>query len=94
MCKSKVFKNLVIASNSSRENVDRIMSYHQIEPSLFDYIYTREDVPNKKPSPDMGHLIMEKFPQYNFEDFLMVGDSDVDLTFARKLGIKCIIVKF
>jgi phosphoglycolate phosphatase-like HAD superfamily hydrolase len=51
-------------------------------------------VSNKKPSPDMGHLIMEKFPQYNFEDFLMVGDSDVDLTFARKLGIKCIIVKF
>ena len=94
MCKSKIFKNLVIASNSSRENVDRIMSYHQIEPSLFDYIYTREDVPNKKPSPDMGHLIFEQFPQYNFEDFLMVGDSDVDLTFARKLGIKCIIVKF
>ena len=43
---------------------------------------------------DMGHLIFEQFPQYNFEDFLMVGDSDVDLTFARKLGIKCIIVKF
>ena len=42
----------------------------------------------------MGNLIMNKFPQYNKEDFLMVGDSDVDSTFARKLGIKCIIVKF
>ena len=94
MCKSKVFKNLVVASNSSRENVDRIMSYHQIDPLLFDYIYTREDVSNKKPAPDMGNLIMEKFPQYSKEDFLMVGDSDVDSTFARKLGIKCIIVKF
>jgi len=94
MCKSKVFKNLVIASNSSRENVDRIMSYHQIDPNLFDYIYTREDVSNKKPSPDMGHLIFEKYPQYDLTDILMVGDSDVDLTFARKLGIKCIIVKF
>ena len=41
-----------------------------------------------------GNLIIEKFPQYNKEDFLMVGDSDVDSTFARKLGIKCIIVKF
>jgi phosphoglycolate phosphatase-like HAD superfamily hydrolase len=70
------------------------MSYHQIEPSLFDYIYTREDVPNKKPSPDMGQIIFDKFPQYNLEDYLMVGDSDVDSTFARKLGIKCIIVKF
>ena len=37
---------------------------------------------------------MEKFPQYDFSDFLMVGDSEVDSTFARKLGIKCIIVKF
>jgi len=94
MCKSGIFKNLVIASNSSRENVDRLMSYHQIDPSLFDYIYTREDVINKKPFPDMGSVIFEKFPQYNLEDFLLVGDSDVDSTFARKLGIKCIIVKF
>ena len=48
----------------------------------------------KKPHPDMGHVIFEKYPHYDFGDFLMVGDSDVDLTFARKLGIKCIIVKF
>jgi phosphoglycolate phosphatase-like HAD superfamily hydrolase len=94
MCKSKVFKNLVIASNSSRENVDRIMSYHQIDPELFDRIHTREEVPNKKPAPDMGHIIFGNYPQYDREDFLMVGDSDVDSTFARKLGIKCIIVKF
>ena len=94
MCKSKLFKNLVIASNSSRENVDRIMSYHQIDSKLFDHIYTREDVPNKKPHPDMGHAIFEKYPHFKSEEFLMVGDSDVDLTFARKLGIKCIIVKF
>ena len=40
---------------------------------------------------------MDKFQTINpdkEEDFLMVGDSDVDSTFARKLGIKCIIVKF
>ena len=42
----------------------------------------------------MGHLVFNKYPQYKEQDFLMVGDSDVDSTFARKLGIKCIIVKF
>ena len=94
VCKNKVFNNIVIASNSSRENVDRIMNYHLIDPNLFDYIYTRDDVPNKKPHPDMGNFIFNKYPQYKEEDFLMVGDSDVDSTFARKLGIKCIIVKF
>ena len=94
VCKSKMFNNLVIASNSSRENVDRIMNYHQIDPNLFDHIYTRDDVPNKKPHPDMGHLVLDKYTQYSEEDFLMVGDSEVDSTFARKLGIKCIIVKF
>ena len=38
--------------------------------------------------------ILELSGLKNGKDFLMVGDSDVDSTFARKLGIKCIIVKF
>lgn len=94
MCKSKVFKNLVIASNSSRENVDRIMAYHNISNELFDMIVTRDDVLNKKPHSDMADLIFKTFPKYNPADFLMVGDSEVDSTFALKNKMKCILVKF
>jgi len=93
---NRLFEYYIIASNSSRENVDKIMAYHGISQDLFHNIYTREDVSFKKPHPEMGSLIFDllKENNYNKKDYLMVGDSEVDSTFARKLGIKCLIVKF
>ena len=88
------FEKIIIASNSSRENVDRIMAYHNINHDLFDLIVTRDDVLNKKPHSDMADLIFKTFPKYNPTDFLMVGDSEVDSTFALKNKMKCILVKF
>ena len=72
------------------------MSYHEINPSMFSMILSRDDVSEKKPHPEMGQIIFEKYADiYNKNsDYLMIGDSDVDLTFARKLDIKCIIVNF
>ena len=87
------FEKIYIASNSSRENVDKIMSYHDITPRLFDGIITRDDVENKKPHPDMADLIFNN-NIYTKEEYLMVGDSEVDSTFARKNNIECILVKF
>ena len=71
---NNLFENCIIASNSSRENVDKIMAYHGINQDLF-----------------WGILLKAS---YQKEDYLMVGDSEVDKMFARKLGIKCILVKF
>jgi phosphoglycolate phosphatase-like HAD superfamily hydrolase len=88
------FERVIIASNSSRENVDRIMSYHNISPKLFDLIVTRDDVKKKKPHSDMADLIFKAFNEYKPNDFLMVGDSEVDSTFALKNNMKCILVKF
>jgi phosphoglycolate phosphatase-like HAD superfamily hydrolase len=88
------FEKVIIASNSSKENVDRIMSYHNISTDLFDMIVTRDDVVNKKPHSDMADLIFETFDDYEPKDFLMVGDSEVDSTFALKNNMKCILVKF
>jgi HAD superfamily hydrolase (TIGR01549 family) len=92
--KNSQFEKVIIASNSSRENVDRIMAYHNISHTLFDLIVTRDDVLNKKPHSDMADLIFKTFPEYKPTDFLMVGDSEVDSTFALKNKMKCILVKF
>ena len=92
--KNSKFEKIIIASNSSRENVDRIMSYHNISSELFNMIITRDDVLNKKPHSDMADLIFKTFPEYKPTDFLMVGDSEVDSTFALKNKMKCILVKF
>jgi len=92
--KNLKFENCIIASNSSRENVDKIMTYHEIDPGLFLGIYTREDVSKKKPHPEMGDLIFSSLKDKNYDknDYLMIGDSEVDQTFARKLGIECLII--
>lgn len=92
--KNSKFEKVIIASNSSRENVDKIMSYHNISTDLFDMIITRDDVVNKKPHSDMADLIFTTFNDYEPKDFLMVGDSEVDSTFALKNNMKCILVKF
>ncbi len=92
--KNSKFDKIIIASNSSRENVDRIMAYHNISPRLFNLIVTRDDVLNKKPHSDMADLIFKTFPNYEPKDFIMVGDSEVDSTFAIKNKFKCILVKF
>jgi phosphoglycolate phosphatase-like HAD superfamily hydrolase len=42
----------------------------------------------------MADLIFETFDDYEPKDFLMVGDSEVDSTFALKNNMKCILVKF
>ena len=70
------------------------MAYHNISPDLFDLIVTRDDVKNKKPHSEMADLIFSVFHGYEPNDFLMVGDSEVDSTFALKNKMKCILVKF
>lgn len=95
MIENKFFENYIIASNSSRENIDKIMAYHEIDPDMFSMIVSRDAVNKKKPHPEMGTLILETYKNlYTTKDYLMIGDSEVDLTFARKLGIKCKIINF
>ena len=92
---NEFFENYVIASNSSRENIDKIMAYHGISPDKFSMIISRDDVNKKKPHPEMGQIIFDLYANtYSKEDYLMVGDSNVDMTFASKLGIKCILINF
>lgn len=91
--KNQLFENCIIASNSSKENVYKIMAYHGISPDLFWGIFTRDDVKRKKPHPEMGEKILNMLQSsYKKEDFLMIGDSEVDLIFSRKLGIECLII--
>jgi len=94
ICKNNIFEHVVIASNSSKENLMRLLAYHNIDTNIFSMILTRDDVKNKKPYPDLGDIIFSKFPEYDKDDYIMVGDSDVDKIFATKLGIKCIMVNF
>lgn len=94
LIKSEIFDHVIIASNSSKENLFRLLNYHNIDKNLFSLILTRDDVEHKKPYSDMADIIFKQFYKYERNDFLMVGDSDVDKIFATKIDIECIMVNF
>jgi len=46
----------------------------------------------RKPEPGMALLAKQDFPQIDFAKSIMCGDSDSDIEFGRKLGMKTVYV--
>ena len=61
-----------------------------------DKIYYCSDVhdgsPNRKPNIGMALHAKQDFPEIEFSNSVMVGDSILDMEFARKLGIKRVFI--
>lgn len=49
--------------------------------------------PNRKPSIGMGLKAKADFPDIDFSKSFMVGDSQSDMMFGRKLGMRTIFIK-
>ncbi len=47
----------------------------------------------RKPKTGMAELARMEFPEIEFSRSVMVGDSDTDIEFGRKLGMKTVRVK-
>jgi len=59
----------------------------------FDVILGSEDVPKIKPNPEAAELVFEKTGA-SPDESLMIGDSPVDMQFARNSGMKCVMVDY
>ena len=46
----------------------------------------------RKPSMGMGKLAKELYPAVDFSKAIMVGDTNTDLIFGKKLGMKTVLV--
>jgi len=46
----------------------------------------------RKPNSGMALLAKEEFPSVDFNKSIMVGDSDSDIEFGRKLGMKTVFI--
>lgn len=61
-----------------------------------DKIYFCTDInqnsPNRKPNIGMGLQAQKDFPEITFENAVMIGDSDSDMTFGKRLGMKSYLV--
>ncbi len=47
----------------------------------------------RKPETGMGLQAKKDFPEINFEKSLMIGDSESDIEFGMKLGMKTVMLK-
>ena len=51
------------------------------------------DPPCRKPNPGMALEAKTNFPDIDFKNSLMVGDSESDIQFGNRLGMKTLLVK-
>ena len=48
----------------------------------------------RKPNSGMALLAKQEFPAVDFQKSIMVGDSDSDIEFGRKLGMKTVFISY
>jgi histidinol-phosphate phosphatase family protein len=58
-------------------------------------VYHAPDLANsgskiRKPETGMGMMAKEEFPEVDFQRSIMVGDSDSDIEFGKRLGMKTV----
>jgi D-glycero-D-manno-heptose 1,7-bisphosphate phosphatase len=92
-----IAKNII-----SRSNLDSIHRYMMDQLAnagvIIDAVFVAENErgateDRRKPLPIMGLEAKEQFPNIQFENSLMVGDTDSDIQFGINLGMKTALVK-
>lgn len=77
--------NLTVASSKGRESLIRILQKQGIY-ELFSFVGGEEDAKNKKPSPDIVNLIMDKYG-YQPSECLVIGDTVFDIEMGQRAGV-------
>lgn len=106
---SRRFKYIIIVTNQRgvgkglmREEVlieihERMLAEINKCGGRVDKIYYCTDLfetsPNRKPNIGMALKAKEDFPDINFKNSVMIGDSESDMVFGRKLEMKTIYSK-
>jgi len=69
-----------------------IIKKHKLE-SLFDDVISYDDVEKRKPDPQSMNLLLEKYG-LSPGDALMIGDTVVDLRFAKAAGVDAVAMTY
>jgi histidinol-phosphate phosphatase family protein len=61
---------------------------------VFVAIERKDEAPfMRKPNSKMAELAQMEFPEIDFNKSIMVGDTDGDLKFGKKLGMKTVLIR-
>lgn len=73
---------------------DEIQKYGgKIDKCYFAPDLASEENKLRKPNPGMAYNAKSDFPKIDFEKSVMIGDSDSDISFGKKLGMKTVRIK-
>ena len=78
-----IHQRMVSEINHLGGRIDRI--YYCID--------TNNDSPNRKPNSGMALQAQKDFPEINFLESVMIGDSKSDMEFGERLGMKTVLIK-
>ena len=76
---------MTVASSKGKAAIIKILKKHKIE-DIFSFIGGEEDVKNKKPSPDIVNLIINKL-NYQPNECLVVGDTIFDIEMGKRANV-------
>jgi phosphoglycolate phosphatase len=85
-------KQLGMVTNKPRRFVERMVPALGLE-SVFDVIVAGDDLPMKKPNPDMVWHALQQL-ECAPEAACLIGDSQADLGAAQASGVASILVSF
>jgi len=80
------------------KNLDEIHHHMILEIEAaggrLDHIYVCTDLsgPNRKPETGMALQAKQDYPEIDFRNVVMIGDSLIDLQFGYRLGMKCVFL--
>lgn len=89
-------KGLMTESDLGRIHQNMLDAIHATGGRI-DQVYFSPDLaaspnPTRKPMPAMGLRAREEFPDINFAQALMVGDSKSDIEFGKNLGMQTALI--
>ncbi|WP_028374954.1 HAD family hydrolase [Leeuwenhoekiella sp. MAR_2009_132] len=74
--------NLTVASSKGKAALIKILKKQNIY-DIFSFVGGEEDAKNKKPSPDIVNLIIDKY-NYQLNECLVVGDTIFDIEMGQR----------
>ncbi len=83
MALTRVHEHMLEAIKTAGGRIDKV------------YVCTKlakDNPPDRKPNTGMGLQAKEDFPEIDFEQSVMVGDSVSDIEFAQRLGMQAILI--
>ncbi|WP_298506552.1 HAD family hydrolase [uncultured Maribacter sp.] len=77
--------NLTVASSKGKEALIKILKKQNV-CDIFTFVGGEEDAKNKKPSPDIVNLIINKY-NYHPSECLVVGDTIFDIEMGQRANV-------